>query len=161
MRMHFVAWKWILPEEHLRALKYKTMTAAWIQISNDPCVIDRNTYTYTTRWWLLASGTKKVHLFCWVTNMTSDAMLAGSRPIVKVISLIKGVLIIPQLFRTWLSKTLTLPPAQEPHLICPSCAILCIALSFHVQHAISAMNEIKLQQLKIRGKSACVFPLMG
>lgn len=104
---------------------------------------------------------KKVHLFCWVTNMTSDAMLAGSRPIVKVISLIKEVLIIPQLFRTWLSVTLTLLPAQEPHLICPSCVILCTALSFHVQHAISAMNEIKLQQLKMRAKSACVFPLMG
>jgi len=105
---------------------------------------------------------KSVHLFCWVTtNMTSDALLAGSRPIVKVISLIKEVLIIPQLFGTWLSETLTLLPAQEPHLICPSCVILCIALSFHVQHAISAMNEIELQQLKMRAKSICVFPVMG
>ncbi len=37
---------------------------------------------------------KSVHLFCWVTNMTSGAMLVGSWPIVKVISLIKEVLII-------------------------------------------------------------------
>lgn len=105
--------------------------------------------------WLL--GPKEKNLFCWVTNMTSDAMLAGSRPIVKVISLIKEVLIIPQLFRTWLSETLTLPPAQEPHLICPSCVIQCISLSFHVQLAISAKNEIKLQQLKVESQISLCF----
>lgn len=99
---------------------------------------------------------KSVHLFCWVTNMTSDAMLAGSRPIVKVISLIKEVLIIPQLFRTWLSETLTLPTAQEPHLICPSCVILCISLSFHVQHAISTKNE-KITTAKVESQISLCF----
>lgn len=136
--------------------------------NDDPCVTDRHTYTCTTRWWLLASGTKrkkknKNQCIYSVGSTTWQVMpcLLVQRPIVKVISLIKEVLIIPQLFRTWLSKTLTLPPAQEPHLICPSCVILCISLSFHVQHAISAKNKIKLQQLKLRAKSACVFPLMS
>lgn len=145
------------------------MTAAWIQISQWWPMCHWQTHIHmhnqvvTPGFWDQKEKKNKNQCIYSVGSTTWQVMpcLLVQRPIVKVISLIKEVLIIPQLFRTWLSKTLTLPPAQEPHLICPSCVILCISLSFHVQHAISAKNKIKLQQLKLRAKSACVFPLMS